>query len=98
MHLNAIDQLFPNCQNTFVLTVILVNVPILTSMSMKEQRSSVSNKKSFTIDRNIIYMLGLVLKLGCVSDGSYLALYLISGSANCNGQSEAETLTHSYLV
>ncbi|XP_048766818.2 uncharacterized protein LOC125673909 [Ostrea edulis] len=77
MHLNIIDQLFTNCRN--VVSVYhdrLLHVLVSTSMSLKLQSLSVSKKKRYTIDRSIIHMLGLVSKLGCVSDGLYLALYL----------------------
>jgi hypothetical protein len=75
MRLNVIDQLLTNCHNV-TLHESLVNVLLSTSMSLKTQSLCVSRKKRHTKDRTILYMLCLVLKLGCVSDGLYLALYL----------------------
>ncbi|XP_048771271.2 uncharacterized protein LOC125677305 [Ostrea edulis] len=71
MHLNVIDQLF-STRHDVIFHVILINVLASTSMSLKAQYSCVSKKRRSTIDRSIIHMLGLVLKLGCVSDGLYL--------------------------
>ncbi|XP_056013674.1 uncharacterized protein LOC130052531 [Ostrea edulis] len=75
MHLNVIDQLFSTCQNV-IYHDRLINVLVSTSMSLKAQCLFVSKKKRYTIERSMIHMLGLVSKLGCVSDGLYLALYL----------------------
>jgi hypothetical protein len=75
MSLNVIDQLLTNCHNV-ILHESLVNVLLSTSMSLKTQSLYVSKKKRHTNDRTILHMLGLVTKLGCVSDGLYLALYL----------------------
>jgi hypothetical protein len=75
MELNVIDQLLTNCHNV-ILHESLVNVLLSTAMSLKTQSFCVSKKKRHTNDRTIIHMLGLVTKLGCVSDGLYLALYL----------------------
>ncbi|XP_056013677.1 uncharacterized protein LOC130052532 [Ostrea edulis] len=75
MHLNIIDQLFSTCQNV-VFHDMLISVLVSTSMSLKAQCLFVSKKKRHSNDRSIIHMLGLVSKLGCVSDGLYLALYL----------------------
>ncbi|XP_056016767.1 uncharacterized protein LOC130053478 [Ostrea edulis] len=75
MHLNVIDQLFTTCQNV-VYHDRLIDVLVSTSMSLKAQSLFESKKKRYTIDRSISHMLDLVLKLGCVCDGLYLALYL----------------------
>jgi hypothetical protein len=45
-------------------------------MSLKALCLSVSKKKAHVYDRSIIHMLDLVLKLGCVSDSLFSALYL----------------------
>jgi tetratricopeptide (TPR) repeat protein len=75
MHLNVIDQLFTNCCN-FVYHDCLAFALMSTSMLFKTQNLCVSKEKKYTNDRTILHMLGLVSKLGCVSDGLYLALYL----------------------
>ncbi|XP_048770440.2 uncharacterized protein LOC125676652 [Ostrea edulis] len=75
MHLNVIDQLFSTCQNV-VYHDMLIRVLESTSMSLKAQCLFVSKKKRHSNERSIIHMLDLVSKLGCVSDGLYLALYL----------------------
>ncbi|XP_056013678.1 uncharacterized protein LOC130052533 [Ostrea edulis] len=75
IHLNVIDQLFSTCQNV-VFHNMLISVLESTSMSLKAQCLFVSKRKRYTIDRSIIHMLDLVSKLGCLSDGLYLALYL----------------------
>jgi hypothetical protein len=75
MQLKAIDQLFLNCHNV-VYHEGLVTVLLSVSMCLKAHKPLLSSKKTLTIDRTIIHMLGLVLKLGCVTDGLYLALYL----------------------
>jgi hypothetical protein len=74
-YLNVIDQLVTN-HYSVIHNDALVGVLLLTSMSLKTQCLCGSNKSRHTIDRTIIHMLGLVTKLGCVSDGLYLALYL----------------------
>jgi hypothetical protein len=75
MHLNVIDQLWTNCHNV-IYHDGLVNVLQCVAMSLKAQKSGGHNNKIQTVDKNVIHMLGLVLKLGCASDGLYLALYL----------------------
>jgi hypothetical protein len=75
MNLYVIDQLLLTCQNV-VFHEKLINALVSTSMSLKVQYYPVSNKRKYTIDKSIINMLDLVFKLGCVSDGLYLALYL----------------------
>jgi hypothetical protein len=75
IHLNVIDQLLTNCHNV-ILHDRLVNVLLSTAMSLKTQSLCVSKKKRHTNDKKILHMLGLVSKLGCVSDCLYLALYL----------------------
>jgi hypothetical protein len=79
MHLNVIDQLFSNSHN-FVYHFALVNVLLSTSMFLKSQFVYVSMKKRYTNDKSIIHILDLASKLGCVSDGLYLALYLYDTS------------------
>jgi hypothetical protein len=71
----VIDHLFKNCNNV-VRHDSLVRVLLSTSMSLKTQSLFASKKKRHTLDRIAMHMLGLVSKLGCVSDGLYLALYL----------------------
>jgi hypothetical protein len=75
MYLNVIDQLLTNCHNV-ILHDRLVNVLLSTAMSLKTQSLCVSKKKRHANDRTIIHMLGLVSKLGCVSNCLYLVLYL----------------------
>jgi hypothetical protein len=68
-HLNVImviDRLFTNHHNV-VHHDALVDVLLSTSMSLRTQCLCGSSKNRHTIDRTIIYMLGLVKKFGCVS-------------------------------
>jgi hypothetical protein len=75
MHLNVIDHLFTKYHN-IIYHEFLVHVLLAMSMSLKTQSLFVSMKKRYAIDRKTLHVLGIVAKLGCVSDGLYLALYL----------------------
>jgi hypothetical protein len=75
IHLYVMDRLYSACHNV-IYHDRLIKVLLTASMSLKAQSLCVSKKERYSINRSIIHMLGLVLKLGCVSDGLYLALYL----------------------
>jgi hypothetical protein len=75
MHLLVIDRLYSAFHNV-IYHDRLIKVLLSTAMSLKAKSFCVSKKERYVIDKSIIHMLGLVLKLGCVSDGLYLALYL----------------------
>jgi hypothetical protein len=73
--LHVMDQLILTRQDVVFHDRLLL-VLLSISMSLKAQSAFLTKKKRYRMDRIIIHMLALISKLGCVSDGLYLALYM----------------------